>query len=193
MEYQTIRLAVEDGIAVLTLARPEKMNALNTQMRAEILHAVRAAGTEARVLVITGEGRAFCAGQDLGDRATALERCVHFHRADVEHLAFPDGSFDTAVTSLLLCSVVDQRRALAEIRRVLRQPGGRLLLLEHMRPHAHPWTWLADALNVPWYAFNGRCHLNRETQQAVVHAGFEVKQVESRAGGLFRLIVAHTT
>jgi 2-(1,2-epoxy-1,2-dihydrophenyl)acetyl-CoA isomerase len=73
MEYQTIRLAVEDGIAVLTLARPEKMNALNTQMRAEILHAVRAAGTEARVLVLTGEGRAFCAGQDLGDRATAAE------------------------------------------------------------------------------------------------------------------------
>ncbi len=73
MEYQTIRLAVEDGIAVLTLARPDKMNALNTQMRAEILHAVRAAGTEARVLVLTGEGRAFCAGQDLGDRATAAE------------------------------------------------------------------------------------------------------------------------
>ncbi len=73
MEYQTIRLAMEDGIAVLTLARPDKMNALNTQMRAEILHAVRAAGTEARVLVLTGEGRAFCAGQDLGDRATAAE------------------------------------------------------------------------------------------------------------------------
>jgi 2-(1,2-epoxy-1,2-dihydrophenyl)acetyl-CoA isomerase len=64
---------MEDGIAVLTLARPDKMNALNTQMRAEILHAVRAAGTEARVLVLTGEGRAFCAGQDLGDRATAAE------------------------------------------------------------------------------------------------------------------------
>jgi 2-(1,2-epoxy-1,2-dihydrophenyl)acetyl-CoA isomerase len=73
MDYQTIRLAMEDGIAVLTLARPDKMNALNTQMRAEILHAVRAAGTEARVLVLTGEGRAFCAGQDLGDRATAAE------------------------------------------------------------------------------------------------------------------------
>ena len=73
MDYQTIRLEVEDGIAVLTLARPQKMNALNTEMRAEILHAVREAGGRARVLVLTGEGRAFCAGQDLGDRATAAE------------------------------------------------------------------------------------------------------------------------
>jgi 2-(1,2-epoxy-1,2-dihydrophenyl)acetyl-CoA isomerase len=73
MDYQTIRFADEDGIAVLTLARPEKMNALNVQMRAEILHAVRAAGQRARVLVMTGAGRAFCAGQDLGDRATAAD------------------------------------------------------------------------------------------------------------------------
>jgi 2-(1,2-epoxy-1,2-dihydrophenyl)acetyl-CoA isomerase len=73
MDYQTIRLTEEDGIAVLKLSRPERMNALNTQMRAEILHAVRAAAGTARVLVLTGEGRAFCAGQDLGDRATAAD------------------------------------------------------------------------------------------------------------------------
>ncbi len=80
MDYQTIRLTEEDGVAVITLARPEVMNALNTQMRAEILHAVRAAGASARVLVLTGEGRAFCSGQDLGDRSTAanlnLERTL---------------------------------------------------------------------------------------------------------------------
>ncbi|MDU8942249.1 enoyl-CoA hydratase-related protein [Ovoidimarina sediminis] len=80
MDYQTIRLTVADDIAVLTLNRPDVMNALNTQMRAEILHAVKAAGEAARVLVMTGEGRAFCSGQDLGDRATAatidLERVL---------------------------------------------------------------------------------------------------------------------
>jgi 2-(1,2-epoxy-1,2-dihydrophenyl)acetyl-CoA isomerase len=80
MDYETIRLAEENGIAVLTLARPDVMNALNTQMRAEILHAVRTAGQSARVLVLTGAGRAFCSGQDLGDRATAasasLERTL---------------------------------------------------------------------------------------------------------------------
>ena len=80
MDYQTIRLTVADDIATLTLNRPDVMNALNTQMRAEILHAVKAAGSNARVLVLTGEGGAFCSGQDLGDRATAatidLERVL---------------------------------------------------------------------------------------------------------------------
>ncbi len=73
MRYETIRLEQDGDTAILTLARPERMNALNTQMRAEILHAVRAATETARVLVLTGEGRSFCAGQDLGDRATAAD------------------------------------------------------------------------------------------------------------------------
>ena len=72
MDYETIRLSTREGVATLTLARPDVMNALSTQMRAEILHAVRAAETEARVLVMTGKGRAFCSGQDLGDRAKNL-------------------------------------------------------------------------------------------------------------------------
>ncbi|MCI2398785.1 enoyl-CoA hydratase-related protein [Aliiroseovarius subalbicans] len=73
MEYETIRLEITDGLAVLTFNRPDKMNALNTQMRAEIAHAVKASGQAARALVITGDGRAFCSGQDLGDRANAAE------------------------------------------------------------------------------------------------------------------------
>ncbi|MEM7488503.1 MAG: enoyl-CoA hydratase-related protein [Pseudomonadota bacterium] len=70
MQYETIRYEVEDGVGVMTLARPDVMNALSTQMRAEILHCVRAAEGAARVLVMTGEGRAFCSGQDLGDGAS---------------------------------------------------------------------------------------------------------------------------
>ena len=124
-------------------------------------------------------------------RVAALGNCVDLNQMDTEALAFPSGTFDTVVTSLVLCSVVDQRRALAELWRVLRKPGGRLLLLEHMRPHVAPLTWLADLLNVPWYAFNGRCQLNRETQQAIVQTGFRVDEAESKLGGLFRLIVAH--
>ncbi len=80
MDYSTITLSIEDGLALLTLNRPEVMNALNTQMRAEMLYAVKQAGQQARVLVMTGEGRAFCSGQDLGDRANAanvnLERTL---------------------------------------------------------------------------------------------------------------------
>jgi 2-(1,2-epoxy-1,2-dihydrophenyl)acetyl-CoA isomerase len=80
MDYETITREDEGGMAVITLRRPDVMNALNTQMRAEITHAVGTAGTEARVVVLTGEGRAFCSGQDLGDRANVaninLERTL---------------------------------------------------------------------------------------------------------------------
>ncbi len=80
MQYETIRLKLSNNMAVIEFTRPEVMNALNTQMRAEILHAVKAAESQARVLVLTGKGRAFCSGQDLGDRATVastdLERTL---------------------------------------------------------------------------------------------------------------------
>ncbi len=69
MGYETIRYDLADGIAVITLNRPEVMNALNTRMRAEIAEAVTSATGSARVIVLTGTGRAFCSGQDLTDRA----------------------------------------------------------------------------------------------------------------------------
>ena len=80
MDYQTITYELNDGMAVVTMNRADKYNALTTQMRAEIAHAVTRGGREARVVVITGAGKAFCSGQDLGDRATAtsidLERTL---------------------------------------------------------------------------------------------------------------------
>ena len=66
MDYSTIRLKTDSQVAVITLDRPDVMNALNTQMRAEILDAVKSAERDARVIVLTGAGRAFCSGQDLG-------------------------------------------------------------------------------------------------------------------------------
>ncbi|QUJ77853.1 enoyl-CoA hydratase/isomerase family protein [Sulfitobacter albidus] len=80
MDYQTITYELTGGVAIVTFNRAEKFNALTTQMRAEIAHAVRAGGEEARCVVITGAGKAFCSGQDLGDRANAssidLERTL---------------------------------------------------------------------------------------------------------------------
>lgn len=69
MDYETITYALTDGIALITLNRADKMNALTTQMRAELTHAVTEGGREGRVVVLTGAGRAFCSGQDLADRA----------------------------------------------------------------------------------------------------------------------------
>lgn len=67
MVYQVINFDIADsGIATITLNRPDVLNGMNAQMRAEVLDAVREAAKAARVLVLTGAGRAFCSGQDLG-------------------------------------------------------------------------------------------------------------------------------
>ena len=71
MDYQTIHVSLRDGIATIALDRPEVMNALNTQMRAELTYALKDGAAQARVMVLTGRGRAFCSGQDLGEGATA--------------------------------------------------------------------------------------------------------------------------
>jgi len=72
MNYSSIRYAVAGGVAQLTLNRPERLNSFNAAMHAEVRDALgRAAREGARVLVLTGAGRGFCAGQDLGDRAVA--------------------------------------------------------------------------------------------------------------------------
>lgn len=67
MTYQTLGYDVAGGVATITLNRPEVMNGLNALMRREIVEAIGAAGVEARALVLTGAGRAFCSGQDLGE------------------------------------------------------------------------------------------------------------------------------
>lgn len=73
MSYQTITTTTQDGITTLTLNRPEVMNALCAQMRAELTEAVSQPAAGTRCLVITGAGRAFCSGQDLNDSEAALD------------------------------------------------------------------------------------------------------------------------
>lgn len=65
--YQAITYDLAEGVAVLTLNRPAVMNALTAQLRAELREALARADAEARVIVLTGAGRAFCSGQDLAD------------------------------------------------------------------------------------------------------------------------------
>lgn len=70
MAYETIEFEITDGVAVLTLNRPDRMNSFNTEMHAEVRDAIKQAkkSEEVRCLLITGNGRGFCAGQDLSDR-----------------------------------------------------------------------------------------------------------------------------
>jgi 2-(1,2-epoxy-1,2-dihydrophenyl)acetyl-CoA isomerase len=72
MSYQNILFDITGGVARLTFNRPDRLNSFNTAMHAEVREVLGSlSGGDARVLVITGAGRGFCAGQDLGDRAVA--------------------------------------------------------------------------------------------------------------------------
>lgn len=89
-----------------------------------------------------------------------------------------DGSQDAAVASLVLCSVPDQVKALAEMRRVVK-PGGELRFYEHVvahRPLPARLQRIADATFWPRVA--GGCHMARETQASIERAGFEVERID---------------
>ena len=99
MQYDTITYALREDVAIVTLNRADVMNALNTQMRAEITDAVRHGGREARVVVLTGAGRAFCSGQDLGDRANAANLDLERTLRD-EYVPMLEAIFDCPVPTI---------------------------------------------------------------------------------------------
>ncbi len=109
-------------------------------------------------------------------RAGKLGREVVTTKASVESLPFEDGSFDTVVASLLLCSVEDQDRALAEIRRVLRS-GGQYLFLEHVRSDDSKVARSQDRMERLWGVIAFGCRPNRETLPRI-EAAFDVADVE---------------
>lgn len=91
---------------------------------------------------------------------------VEVVEAPAESLPFPDDSFDTAVATLVLCTVEDPERTLSEIDRVLR-PGGRFIFVEHVRatdPGLAKWQ---DRFHPLWVRFGHGCHCNRPTLDAI--------------------------
>jgi ubiquinone/menaquinone biosynthesis C-methylase UbiE len=110
-------------------------------------------------------------------RETARERApqAEIVQAPAEELPFEDASFDTVVSTLVLCGA-DQERSLGEVRRVLR-PGGRLLFLEHVRSDDPALARFQDRIN--WLnRFLVGCDCNRQTLTAIEAAGFSVSRVE---------------
>lgn len=91
--------------------------------------------------------------------------------ATAEELPFEDASFDTIVSTLVLCTVPDPAATLAEIQRLL-APGGQLLLLEHVRSESADSAKWQDRLETPWRLYGNGCYCNRDTISIVESAGF---------------------
>jgi SAM-dependent methyltransferase len=104
-----------------------------------------------------------------------------------------DDAFDAAVTSLVLCSVPDQARALAEIRRVLR-PGGELRFYEHVLAQDPKVARLQNRIEPVWRFCGGGCHPNRDTPAAIEGAGFRIEHCRRfpfKPGPLMTVVEPH--
>jgi len=109
-------------------------------------------------------------------------------QAPVEALPFADETFDSAVATLVFCSVTDPMRGLSEIRRVLK-PGGILLLIEHVRAKGAFAQQLQNIITPVTKRLAGNCHWNRDTARSVINAGFEIEDKRNISGRVPPMIV----
>jgi len=110
-------------------------------------------------------------------RLASSARQATIVEAPAERLPVESGSFDTAVVTLVLCTVPDPVSTLAEISRVLK-PGGRLLFIEHVRAGEPGLARWQDRLERPWRFFADGCHCNRDTLATISASGLELGPVE---------------
>jgi len=121
-------------------------------------------------------------------RAGELGRTVDLREGDAHALDFPDASFDTVVCTFGLCAIPDERRAVAEMTRVLR-PGGRLLLLDHVASSAPPvraLQWLIERISIPV----GGEHFRRRPLNQVRALGLDVVERQRFRLGLVERLAA---
>jgi ubiquinone/menaquinone biosynthesis C-methylase UbiE len=109
------------------------------------------------------------------EEAAQAPVAVSVLEGDSDHLPADDESFDAAVASLVLCSVPDQARAVAELYRVVR-PGGELRFYEHIRADSPERAGLQDRVDRIWSLFGGGCHPNRDTVSVIERGGFDIER-----------------
>jgi ubiquinone/menaquinone biosynthesis C-methylase UbiE len=110
-------------------------------------------------------------------RLAAEGRPGQVTRAPAEELPFEDDSFDTVVCTLVLCTVRDPERVLAEVARVLR-PGGQLLFLEHIRADDPKLARWQDRLTGIWSKIGHGCNPNRATPALIEQSPLRLEEIE---------------
>lgn len=113
----------------------------------------------------------------LRERLAASGREARIVEAPAERLPLRSASFDTAVATLVLCTVPDPAAAIAELARVLK-PGGQLLFIEHVRSREPALARWQDRLEKPWRFLADGCHCNRDTLATISASGFVLNAVE---------------
>ena len=108
---------------------------------------------------------------------------VHLVAASAEELPFASATFDTVVATLVFCTIPDPVRALGEVERVL-VPGGRVLMLEHVRSSTAPLALLQDVATPLQRIVAAGCHLNRRTRSLVERSGLRLDAVRERYLGV---------
>ena len=101
---------------------------------------------------------------------------VELRPGRAEALPFEDSSFDAVVSSLVLCTVRDVPRSLAEAKRVLK-PDGTFRFMEHVRSDESFMGTIQDWITPIWRWLAAGCHVNRRTEQAIAAAGFQIEQL----------------
>jgi ubiquinone/menaquinone biosynthesis C-methylase UbiE len=102
---------------------------------------------------------------------------VRLVTAPAEAIPLEDDTFDTAVATLVLCTVPDPVAAIAELSRLLK-PGGRLLFVEHVRSKEPGTARWQDRLEKPWRFMADGCHCNRDTAATLTASAFEIESIE---------------
>ena len=121
-------------------------------------------------------------------RANDLDHAVELREADAHALPFPDKSFDTVVCTFSLCAIPDERRAVSEMKRVLR-PGGRLLLADHVAGSSWPVRTVQRLLEVATLRQGGE-HLLRRPSDQVRAEGCEIELQERFKLGIVERLAA---
>jgi len=149
-----------DAIEDLTLVEPDPHMAARLRARLE-----------------AGEGAHGGATAAAKDGGTGVHPPKHLVEAPAEALPFDDDTFDTAVATLVLCTIPYPEAAIGELARVLK-PGGRLLFIEHVRADDPDRARWQDRLEKPWRFMADGCHCNRDTEANLRASTFAIETIE---------------